>query len=297
MKKVILVLAMLLIATPAWAGLTIEASQRQKSGPDCNVVTITYDMDDTDSNIPRAFALEISLTQENDANIGEVIYVNPNFHVYPGSIVISGGQVTDQGTPVAVSDVCSMIVEMGSLWAPTDPCVAHQTQPDPCGILLRFRVADDEGCHVDLALNAIRGSMVLEDTSIVMTPGELDAYVTLVEEDVAPCGVGPCDPPSCMGNLNPPNYDITQTDLMMVYQMLGGYGAQWTGDPADKYKVPNTWPSWNECANVNLSVDGGLYYITQTDMMMIYQKLGAHGATWTGDPADKYVIPCSEVVW
>jgi len=91
MKKVILVLAMVLIATPAWAGLTIEASQREKSGPDCNVVTVTYDMDDTDANIPRAFALEISLTQENDANIGEVIYVHPEFHVYPGSIQITGG--------------------------------------------------------------------------------------------------------------------------------------------------------------------------------------------------------------
>lgn len=290
MKKVILVLAMLLIATPAWAGLTIEASQRNASGPDCNVVTITYDMDGGDANIPRAFALEIELSQENDANIGEVIYVDPNFHVYPGSIVISGGQVTDQGTPVAVSDVCSMIVEMGSLWAPTDPCVAHQEQPDPCGILMRFRVADDEDCHVDLELNAIRGKVVLEDTNIPEVP---PGYVTLVECDVI-FGGGPCDPPSCMGNLNPLiDYVITQTDMMAVYQKLGQHGAGWTGDPQLKYVISPSEPQWDDCADV-VGVDNT---ITQTDMMAIYQKLGQHGAGWTGDPQLKYVIPCSEIVW
>ena len=292
MKKVILVLAMLLIATPAWAGLTIEASQRTPSGPDCNVVTITYDMDDTDANIPRAFALEIELSQENDANIGEVIYVNPDFHVYPGSIVISGGQVTDKGTPVAVSDVCSMIVEMGSLWAATDPCVAHQTQPDPCGILMRFRVADNEDCNVMLELNAIRGKVVLEDTSIPEVP---PGYVTLTGCSVTDCGLapGPCDPPSCMGDVVGVDNVINQTDMMAVYQKLGQYGAQWTGDPQFKYVIPQGHALWYDCADV-VGTDNT---ITQTDMMAIYQKLGQHGAGWTGDPQLKYVIPCAEIVW
>ena len=295
MKKVILVLAMLLIATPAWAGLTIEASQRS-SGDDCNVVTITYDMDAPDANIPRAFALEIELSQENDANIGEVIYVHPDFHVYPGSIVISGGLVTDKGTPVAVSDVCSMIVEMGSLWAPTDPCVAHQTQPDPCGILMRFRVAEDApNCHVNLELNAIRGGMVLEDTNIVMTPGELDAYVTLVECDVI-CDVGPCDPPSCYGDLNA-SEDVTTVDLGMLYGKLGLYGMQWTGPVQDKYKIPKTDPSWHECGNVDGSTDGGNEYLTTIDLGMLYGKLGLYGMQWTGPVQDKYVIPCSVITW
>jgi hypothetical protein len=295
MKKIILVLAMVLIATPAWAGLTIEASQRALSGSDCNVITVTYDMDDTDANIPRAFALEIDLSQENDANIGEVVYVHPEFHVYPGSIQITGGVVTDQGTPVAVSDVCSMIVEMGSLYAATDPC--HTTQPDPCGILLKFTVADNESCHVNLALNAIRGGMVLEDTGIVMTPAELDAYVTLTECDFdgSDCGVapGPCDPPSCMGNLTGDDNIINQTDMMAVYQRLGQHGAAWTGDPQFKYVITPSEPLWHECADV-VGTDN---VINQTDMMAIYQKLGMHGATWTGDPQLKYVIPCDEIVW
>ncbi|MHC4395336.1 MAG: hypothetical protein ACYS1A_06735 [Planctomycetota bacterium] len=173
MKKMFLILTIVLIATPAWAGIIIEAAPSYE----CNEITITYDVDDSDANLPRAFALEVSLTQENDANIIEVTYVHPEFHVYPGSIVITGGVVTDQGTPVAWSDVNNMIVEMGSLWAPEDPC--HTTAPDPEGILLKFTVTAD--CHVDLEQNAIRGGVVIEDTTIAPGP----SYVTLIECDMS----------------------------------------------------------------------------------------------------------------
>jgi len=176
MKKILLVLAILLIATPTWAGLTIEAT-----ATDCNEVTITYDMDDTDANLPRAFALEISLSQENDANIGPVTNVHPEFHVYPGSIVITGGVVTAQGTPVAESDANSIIVEMGSLYAADDPC--HTSPPAENGTLLVFYVQNDVACHVNLAQNAIRGGVVMEDTSQEFSP----SYVTLIECDVDGC--------------------------------------------------------------------------------------------------------------
>jgi hypothetical protein len=174
MKKILLVMAVLLIASPTWAGLTIEAAQVG----DSNTVRITYDMDDTDPNLPRAFALEISLSQENDANIGAVTYVHPEFHVYPGSIVITGGVVTDQGTPVAESDANSIIVEMGSLYAADDPC--HTSPPAENGTLLDFMVQNNQNCHVNLAQNAIRGGVVMEDTSKEFGPG----YVTLIECDV-----------------------------------------------------------------------------------------------------------------
>ncbi|MHC4395599.1 MAG: hypothetical protein ACYS1A_08075 [Planctomycetota bacterium] len=178
MKKILLVLAIALIATPAWAGVTITAAKS-----DCNEVSLTYDMGG-DPNLPRAFALEISLTQENDANIIEVTYVHPEYHVYPGSIVITGGVVTDQGTPVAVSDANSMIIEAGSLYAPGDP--VHTTAPDPCAVLLKFTVTAD--CHVDLEQNAIRGGVVIEDTTIEPGP----SYVTLVECDMDETCVSVC---------------------------------------------------------------------------------------------------------
>jgi len=176
MKKILLVLAILLIASPTWAGLTIEAT-----ATDCNEVTITYDMDDTDPNLPRAFALEISLSQENDANIGPVTEVHPEFHVYPGSIVITGGVVTNQGTPVADSDANSIIVEMGSLYAATDPC--HTSPPAENGTLLVFKVQNDAACDVILAQNAIRGGVVMEDTTQEFSP----SYVTLIGCHVDGC--------------------------------------------------------------------------------------------------------------
>ena len=169
MKKILLVLAVLLIASPTWAGLDITAEQVG----DTNTVRITYDMEDTDPNLPRAFALEISLSQENGANIGPVTYVHPEFHVYPGSIVITGGVVTNQGTPVADSDANSIIVEMGSLYAATDPC--HTSPPAENGTLLEFQVANDQDCNVILVENAIRGGVVMEDTTQVFSSG----YVTL----------------------------------------------------------------------------------------------------------------------
>jgi hypothetical protein len=175
MKKILLVMAILLIATPTWAGLTITATS-----PDCNTVQIYYDMDVSDPNLPRAFALEISL--DNDANIGPVTYVDPNFHVYPGSIVITGGVVTDQGTPVAESDVNSMIVEMGSLYAADDPC--HTSPPAENSTLLIFKVQNDKDCNVSLAQNAIRGGVVMEDTTQEFSP----SYVTLTG-----CHVDGCD--------------------------------------------------------------------------------------------------------
>jgi len=183
MKKILLVLAVLLIATPTWAGLTVTASQVD----DTNTVRLTYDMDDTDPNLPRAFALEISLSQENDANIGPVTYVHPEFHVYPGSIVITGGVVTDQGTPVAESDVNSIIVEMGSLYAADDPC--HTSPPAENGILLKFQVQNNQDCNVILAENAIRGGVVMEDTTQEFPTEYVDLIGCRVEFG------GPCFPP------------------------------------------------------------------------------------------------------
>jgi hypothetical protein len=240
MKKILLVMAILLIATPTWAGLTITATS-----PDCNTVQIYYDMDVSDPNLPRAFALEISL--DNDANIGPVTYVDPNFHVYPGSIVITGGVVTDQGTPVAESDVNSMIVEMGSLYAADDPC--HTSPPAENSTLLIFKVQNDKDCNVSLAQNAIRGGVVMEDTTQEFSP----SYVTLTGSHVEGCGgcfpsshpdyaewltVGEpdswCYPRQCHGDatgekeqMGKPYYWVSDVDLGVLIE---GYGKTYT-DP------------------------------------------------------------------
>ena len=107
MKKVALVLIVLMFAVPAWAEVTIGVAQT-----DANEVSITYQMDIGDTNLPRAFALEITVDGTNTV-ISSPYDIHSEFYVYPGSIVISGGEVTDYGTPVADSSPNSMTIEMG----------------------------------------------------------------------------------------------------------------------------------------------------------------------------------------
>ena len=226
MKRIFLLLAIVLIASPVRAGLTITAQQTN----DFNEVTISYDMDDTDPNLPRAFALEISLSQENDANIGPVSYVHPEFHVYPGSIVIAGGQITNQGTPVAERDANSIIVEMGSLYAADDPC--HTSPPAENGVLLVFHVQNDVDCHVNLEQNAIRGGVVMEDTGQKFSPG----YVTLIECDVEGWG------PPCFGDVSGPSGVtdglVSTSDLAAIVAFLGPYSGT---SPPYTVEVPPFW--------------------------------------------------------
>ena len=271
MKKILFVVAILLIANPTWAGLTITAVQTDE----CNEVTISYDMDDTDPNLPRAFALEISLSQENDANIGPVTYVHPEFHVYPGSIVITGGVVTNQGTSVAESDVNSMIVEMGSLYAADDPC--HTSPPAENGVLLKFMVQNNVDCHVNLAQNAIRGGVVMEDTGQEFSP----SYVTLEECDVLATNCGEC---ACLGDVSGPSAVpdgfVSTSDLAHIVSFLGPYSG--TSPPYTTAVVPGM-----ECADVSgpSAVPDGM--ISTSDLAAIVGYLGPFSGT-----SPPYTAPC-----
>ena len=254
MKKIFLVLAILLIATPTWAGVTIEAAQ---TGP--NEVTVTYDCDDP--NLVRAFAVEISLT--NDANIGPVTDVHPEYHVYPGSIVITGGVVTVQGTPVVAVDDSSIIVELGSLYADQDP--VHTAAPSPQGTMLKFTVS--ESCHVDLAPNQLRGGVVMEDTTQIFDP----EYFTFIGCDVEVDGG--CQ---CMGDayVSTPQV-INIDDLSAIVAYLGPYS---TTSPT--YTAPVT----DDCMNL---VSTTPEVINIDDLSALVAYLGPYSTT---SPA--YTAPC-----
>lgn len=182
-KNIFLIFVVLLCSGPALAGVTVEATF------DGNEVTIGYQMDPGDPNLPRAFALDISLSQENGAQIGPVYALSSDYWVYPGSIDINEatGAVDSNGTPVALSDGNSMTIEMGSLYhMGTDP------SPASSGVLLKFRVSAD--CTVSLAENAARSGadsngVVMEDTTMSFAK----SYVTLVS-GVGNCACGPTYP-------------------------------------------------------------------------------------------------------
>ena len=168
MKKIIFVLTLLLLVSPALAKVEISCT-----ADDQGVVSVYYAMSTGDTNLPRAFGLDIELS--NDANIVSVDDTNPDFWVHPGSIDIN----TDVSPPVVDSngsailsdtkypdealegppDGNGMSIEMGSLYLMAD---GNQT-PEPSGLLLTFTV--DADCNVAISGNTALGKVVLENTN------------------------------------------------------------------------------------------------------------------------------------
>ena len=168
MKRTASILAVLMLAAPAWAGITVTASQPI---PDVNEIIVEYVCGD--ANLPRAFALDISVSGTNTV-LSEPYDIHSEFYVYIGSIQISGGQVSDYGGPVADSSPNSMTIEVGSLYAANDPC--HTSPPPSTGIICKFTVESND-CSITVSVegNAARGKVVMEDADITYNdPG----YVT-----------------------------------------------------------------------------------------------------------------------
>jgi len=175
MKKLILVLAILFVVSPAFA--VLDVSMRL----DANDVNIVYTGGDP-NNLPRAFALKIELVAGTDPNIviktigdyktnGESTSASRGYGIYPARIVIdSNGNVTSWGSPLA--DSCdpggslalpskTIILEFGSLY------VGAPNAPDPCGILCELRF-DCNGSTGDVNVRmtpevTYRGGVVFED--------------------------------------------------------------------------------------------------------------------------------------
>ena len=232
MKKIALVLAVLLFAVPAWAGVTVYIEQPVD---EANEIYVMYDVDDGDVNRPRAFALEITVDGNNPV-LSAPYDIHSEYYVYPGSIQISGGVVTSFGTPVAVSGSNTVTIEMGSLWAPNDPC--HTDQPPENGILMKFTIDTDEedgDCtvSVNIAGNAPRGKVVMEDPDITWNdPG----YVTYTGvTDINICEVGcPCWGDIANGVGVPPG-DGTTVDFGDLTYLIGELSdAGWSIAIADR---------------------------------------------------------------
>ena len=240
MRKILLVLTILLMAAPAWAGITVEAKK------DGSEITLSYQMDQDDPNLPRAFALEVTLTQENDAKIdGDPYGFDPNFWVYPGSIDINDdGTVDEYGSPVAFSDGNMMIIEMGSLYE-----MGVEDAPEVNGVLLKFLVTAD--CNVTLAENAARGGVdsngvVMEDTTQTFTAD----YVKLIGTGV---GVPPPPCETCRGDWNGNNEVDLNTDLLPFLGKLSAakfFLDEYAYTEADTVTYVALQP-WNPCMDWN----------------------------------------------
>jgi len=187
MKKMILLLAVLLMTAPAMAAVTITVSD---SGDGWAV--ISYDANGAPDFI-RAFALDI--TASNDVSIVDYSDADANYWVYPGSIDINElGGVNDVGNPIALSsfpgtlsgiDTNAVTIEMGALFE-----AGVQGPPSASGVLLKLQLdpgAAADGAEICVVGNAIRGNIVLKNASSE-APAEACAVV-----DVAPGGLCPGD--------------------------------------------------------------------------------------------------------
>jgi len=181
MKKIAFVLAVLLFAAPAWAA-NISAVQVAPGSPE---VEIRYDF--SDANLPRAFGLDITVTDGNiiactAEMVGECNADDRGYGIFPGTIQIDDdGNVTDDGTPVAPAGAigtpdpnnwgigtAGITVEMGSLYEDTNA-------PTSIGVLCTIVVT--ENCTVNIAGNAARCGenptalgVVMEDPEEVVIP-------------------------------------------------------------------------------------------------------------------------------
>ena len=180
MKKIILLLAIMLMASPALAAVNITVTD---AGDGSGWATIAYAEGETD--FVRAFALDITAA---DANIVEIDSISADYWVFPGSIDINDeGLVEDQGSPVAPSsypgtlgglDTNGITIEMGALFE-----VGVDPEPGATGTLLRIRV--DATSEVCVAENSIRGGVVMKDPSATPTVG-LECQMVTVSA-VVPC--------------------------------------------------------------------------------------------------------------
>ncbi len=179
MRKIILILAVLLFAVPALASVNITCT---KTAEPNNTILISYEVVGEPNKV-RAFALDI--TVDKGAVITDVNDdVSAYYTIYPGSIVIADGEISDAGQAVADYNdytpdtklgigTSGVTVEMGALYSPTKD--NSPNSPPLSGNLLKVSVGGvTHCCKLSIVENAARGGVVLTKASldpVVNAPG------------------------------------------------------------------------------------------------------------------------------
>ncbi|HDZ69067.1 MAG TPA: hypothetical protein ENH43_01455 [Phycisphaerales bacterium] len=203
MKKIVLAIAVLVLAAPAWAGVTITATDEGGG-----VVAISYA---SDANV-SAFGLDITVSDGNiiaisDYFVGESNGVAQGYGIFPGGIVIVGGSVTDYNTPVADAAAKGALGGLGTSGITIEIGALYEdgNQPALSGILCRVTV--DTACTLSVTGNATRGNVVLESA----TAATLDLTGATGVPVVFECYTGPDiaewravgSPPGWCASVNP----------------------------------------------------------------------------------------------
>jgi hypothetical protein len=207
------ILATLVLASGAWAGVAITCST---SGND---VTISWDASG-ETELVRAFALDVTV---DSGTIDSYSAAHADYDIYPGSIVIdAGGTVTDAGSPIADASypgtlggtgTSGVTIEMGSLYA------SGETPPPTSGALITLTVSGP--CNVSITENVIRGGIVMEDPAVPANPS------------FTGCEVGGTACP-CKGDSDGNNVlDTDDMNNLLLHLYINGQG-----DPLGKWTSP-----------------------------------------------------------
>jgi hypothetical protein len=224
MKKIAFVLAVLVMAAPAMADVTISVA----AGPGPNDVTVSYDGAGV-----RAFALDI-IVDDPCMSIVEVNCVSTDYFVYPGSVGIEGGEVTDDGTcNCGGIDTNAVCVEMGSCYLSPEAVLDIPAGDPPAAsgdlVILTLGGCDenDDGANVSVEENAIRGGVVMEDGSAVtvVSPGGS------ADPCLPSCRVPDCtQPEECAGHASGDSTCDGSINLADLFALKAAFGksAPWT---------------------------------------------------------------------
>jgi hypothetical protein len=177
MKRLSLILAALLMATPALAAVRIIVE------PEGETAAI---MSETDGEKVRAFALDIvadvgTIDGISDFIRGESTAENPGYGIFPANfgryitVDADTGEVTawDVNDYTPVADPCDpgalgglgtagITIEMGALYYPTDD--SSPNAPGDTGMLCKLTLS--EQANLTVTLNEARGGVVLTDPDV-----------------------------------------------------------------------------------------------------------------------------------
>jgi hypothetical protein len=210
-QRILLIVAMVLIAAPAFATVKIDVTQG--AGADVNKLTVSYNCTGTPTpERVRAFALTLQFGSANNSMIfsanpndindfvrGESNSTTPGYGIFPGQfkIQIDPGNPNWRNinyTPIAPAndvDACStglgmrtIIAELGSLYK------EDANKPASSGTLFTVRF-DPNGKTSDtltVSANTVRGGVVLEDGTTA-TDTNLPVVKTILGNVTPPCTV------------------------------------------------------------------------------------------------------------
>jgi len=299
MRRILLVVAILLIAVPAMAAVTITATSGTKYTADGKVqlpVRIRYSTDVT----VRAFALDVNVDNGatirliHDFNVGD----NNGHGIFPGKFrdvinptspswtdpcynpIAPAGDAGAGGTGL---NTVKIITEQGSLYT-----AGHA--PGLTGTLYIIDVNSNgaKDCNLTVAADSIRGTVIDESGNLMATNLPVTVKLTLTIPCNCPGNVAGATPSSL-----PVNTQVDVADATTIVQWIQAYG--------NRGKIACPWagpPSWVDdgCGcpgNVAGATPSSLPVNTQVDVadattivqwIQAYGNRGKIACPWAGPP-------------